>query len=46
MASTIQTRLVGRVDLNVKYSNFAPDEPATGGSSETEMAEQATASLP
>jgi hypothetical protein len=47
MASTIQTRLVGRVDLSVQYSNFAPDGPPAGGSEgEDEVADQATGTLP
>jgi hypothetical protein len=45
VASTIQTRLVGRVDLNVQYSNFEPNAP--GGDSESaEGAEQAAGMLP
>lgn len=45
MASTIHTRLVGRVDLNVQYSNFEPDAPAAG-SGAVEGADQATGLLP
>jgi hypothetical protein len=45
MASTIHTRLVGRVDLNVQYSNFEPDAPA-GDAGAAEGTEQATGTLP
>jgi hypothetical protein len=31
MSSTIDTRLVGKVELNVSYSNFAPNSAATDG---------------
>lgn len=46
MASTIQTRLVGRVEVNVSYSNFALNDVGAESSSEGEIAERATDSLP
>jgi hypothetical protein len=46
MASTIQTRLVGRVEVNVSYSNFALNDTGAESSSEGEIVERAMGSLP
>ena len=46
MASTIQTRLVGRVEVNVSYSNFALDAAGPGNAAEGESVETAACSLP
>jgi hypothetical protein len=44
-SSTIDTRLVGRVDLRVNYSNFAADDGGDETGSAAESGPQATASL-
>jgi len=46
MASTIDTRLVGKVELNVSYSNFAPIEVTPNPPEPSEAVETAACSLP
>lgn len=41
MASSIETRIVGRVELAIQYSNFAPEDPS-GAGTETESGPRAS----
>lgn len=45
MASTIETRLVGKVDLSVNYSNFTPESESADCATEAQAAEPVGSSL-